>query len=452
MSTANLWLAIGAILVLLFLSGFFSGSETALTAASRARMHQMAKGGNKRAMLVARLIAARERLIGALLLGNNLVNILASALATTVFINLFGQSGVALATLVMTGLVLIFAEVLPKTWAISNPERFALAVSPIVRVLVAVFAPVVIGVEMIVRLMLRMVGINVNDDTSILSAHEELRGAVDLQHKEGGLVKAERDRLGGLLDLAQLEVSDVMIHRTNMVALNADDSLPTLVDAALASPYTRLPLWRGETDNFVGVLHAKDLLRALHAAGGDSEKIDIDQIITPTWFVPDTTTLQDQLNAFLRHKSHFALVVDEYGEVMGLVTLEDILEEIVGEIADEHDVELEGLRPQADGSVIVEGSVPIRDLNRATDWSMPDDEATTIAGLVIHEARMIPEERQIFTFHGFRFTVLKRDKNRITHLRIMPLGQKAKHVAATSTTQPVVAAQAQTSAQLPEHS
>ncbi|QFT29689.1 Hemolysin C [Labrenzia sp. THAF82] len=436
MMETSLWLAVGAILVLLFLSGFFSGSETALTAASRARMHQIEKNGDWRARVASRLIANRERLIGALLLGNNLVNILASALATSVFLSLFGEAGVALATLVMTALVLVFAEVLPKTWAISNPERFAVMVSPIVRVVVAVFGPVVAGVEVIVRMILRVVGINVGADTFILSAHEELRGAVDLQHIEGGLEKGERDRLGGLLDLAELEVSDVMVHRTNMVALNVDEDPAKLVEAALASPYTRLPLWRGESDNFVGVLHAKDLLRALHAADGGTDGINILDIAAPAWFVPDTTSLQDQLNAFLRHKSHFSLVVDEYGEVMGLVTLEDILEEIVGEIADEHDVELEGLRPQADGSVIVDGSVPIRDLNRAADWSLPDDEATTIAGLVIHEARMIPEERQIFTFHGFRFTVLRREKNRITRLRIMPLGQipgaKAPAVAPTT--------------------
>ena len=421
MTETALWLAIGAVFVLLFLSGFFSGSETALTAASRARVHQLEKTGDWRARVASRLIASRERLIGALLLGNNLVNILASALATSVFLTLFGEAGVAIATLVMTALVLVFAEVLPKTWAISNPERFALTVSPIVRVVVAVFGPVVAGVEWIVRHILRLLGVQVGADAFLLSAHDELRGAVDLQHIEGGLEKGERDRLGGLLDLADLEVSDVMVHRTNMLALNADEDPVKLVDAALAAPYTRLPLWRGESDNFVGVLHAKDLLRALHRADGDTTKIDILDIAAPAWFVPDTTSLQDQLNAFLRHKSHFSLVVDEYGEVMGLVTLEDILEEIVGEIADEHDLDLEGLRPQADGSVIIDGSVPIRDLNRAADWSLPDDEATTIAGLVIHEARMIPEERQIFTFHGFRFTVLRREKNRITRLRIMPL-------------------------------
>ena len=318
---------------------------------------------------------------------------------------------------------------MPKTWAISNPDRFALAVARPVRIIVAIFGPVVMGIEVIVRLLMRAIGIRVDDNTSILSPHEELRGAVDLQHLEGGLVKADRDRLGGLLDLAELEVSDVMVHRTNMMALNVDDDVSRIVDAALAAPYTRMPLWRGESDNFVGVLHAKDLLRALKAADGDFGKLDMMKIATPPWFVPDTTNLQDQLNAFLKRKSHLAFVIDEYGEVMGLVTLEDILEEIVGEIADEHDVELSGVRPQADGSVIVDGSVTIRDLNRANDWALPDDEATTIAGLVIHEARMIPEERQIFTFHGFRFTVLRREKNRITRLRVMPLSAKDQRPA-----------------------
>lgn len=420
------WLSLGAVAILLCLSGFFSGSETALTAASRARIHQLEKAGNKRAGLVNRLILARERLIGALLLGNNLVNILASALATSVMLTLFGDAGVVYATLIMTALVLIFSEVLPKTWAIFNPDRFALAVAPIVRVVVAVFGPPIAAVELLVRFILRRFGINIGEDQAILSAHDELRGAVDLQHLEGGLVKDERDRLGGLLDLADLEVSDVMVHRTKMQTMNADSPSSELVDFVLQSPFTRLPLWRDKPDNIVGVLHAKDLLRALHKAGGDIQRLDLLSIAKKPWFVPDTTSLQDQLNAFLKRKSHFALVVDEYGEVMGHVTLEDILEEIVGEIADEHDVELEGVLPQTDGSVIVDGSVPIRDLNRATDWDLPDEEATTVAGLVIHEARMIPEERQIFTFHGFRFTVLRREKNKLLRLRMVPLDKKMR--------------------------
>ena len=249
------------------------------------------------------------------------------------------------------------------------------------------------------------------------SAHDELRDAF-ADHREGQVVKLDRDRMGGLLDLAELEVSDVMVHRTDMRSINADEPPESIVRAMIQSPHTRMPLWRGSLDNIVGVLHAKDVLLALDDAGFDFTRIDVLKIASKPWFVPDTTRLKDQLNAFLRRKSHFAIVVDEYGEVEGLLTLEDIIEEIVGEIADEHDVDVEGVKQEADGSVVVDGSVSIRDLNRALDWSLPDDEATTIAGLVIHETRSIPEEKQAFTFHGKRFVVLKRDKNRITRIRI----------------------------------
>jgi Mg2+/Co2+ transporter CorB len=417
MSGLELGLTLLFIVFLLVLSGFFSGSETALTAASRARIMQMERAGSRSATIAARLIETRERLIGALLLGNNLVNILASSLMTSLLIAFLGDAAVLYATILMTALVLIFSEVLPKTWAISRPEVFAVAVAPLVQVAVTVFAPVTGAVQKLVRLILRIFGIRV-DEENVLSAREEIRSAVDLQHAEGGLHKADRDALGALLDLVDLAVSDVMVHRTAMQSLNADDPPEAVVEAALASPYTRLPLWREEPENIVGVLHAKDLLRALHAAGGKVAELDIGRIARPPWFVPDTTGLQDQLNAFLKRKVHFALVVDEYGEVMGLVTLEDILEEIVGDIADEHDVEVQGVRPQPDGSILVDGHVTIRDLNRALDWSLPDAAATTAAGLVIHEAQMIPEENQAFTFYGVRFEIVEKDRNRITKLRL----------------------------------
>jgi Mg2+/Co2+ transporter CorB len=255
----------------------------------------------------------------------------------------------------------------------------------------------------------------------MLLPHEEIRGAVDLLHREGSVVKADRDRLGGVLDLGELEVSDVMVHRTSIQLLNADDTSEENVKMILASPYTRVPVWRGETDNIIGVIHAKDVLRALADVNNKSSSIDIMKIAQKPWFVPDTTNLKDQLNAFLRRKAHVAIVVDEYGEVEGLVTLEDILEEIVGEIADEHDLDVQGVHQQADGSVIVDGSVPVRDLNRAFDWTLPDEDATTVAGLVIHESQIIPEEKQTFTFHGMRFIVLKRSKNRITKLSLRPV-------------------------------
>ncbi len=267
------------------------------------------------------------------------------------------------------------------------------------------------------RPLLALFGLELAPIAPALSARDELRGAI---HREGAVVKQDRDRMGGLLDLAELEVCDVMVHRTHMRSLDADDPPEALVREVLQSPHTRMPVWRGEPDNIVGVLHAKDLLRALNEAAYDFSQIDIAKLAARPWFVPDTTTLQDQLNAFLRRKVHFAIVVDEYGEVEGLVTLEDIIEEIVGDIADEHDIEVQGVRQEADGSVVVDGQVPIRDLNRALDWNLPDDEATTIAGLVIHETQSIPRERQAFTFHGKRFIVMKREKNRITRIRIRP--------------------------------
>ena len=414
------WITLGIIVLLIVASGFFSGSETALTAASRARMHTLETNGDQRAGLVARLIERRDRLIGALLIGNNLVNILASSLTTSLFLGLFGNNGVAVATIVMTILLVIFSEVLPKSWAISAPDRFALWVGPAVKVFVGVAGPLSSGVNAIVRFILRLFGITLSREVSMLTAHEELRGALDLLHREGSFIKADRDRLGGLLDLEELEVSDVMKHRTAMRAINADDPPEAVVRAVLESPFTRMPLWRTTTDNIIGVVHAKDLLRVLAEPDMEPENLDIARIAQKPWFVPDTTSLKDQLNAFLRRKVHFAVVVDEYGEVQGIVTLEDILEEIVGDIADEHDLEIQGVRQEADGSIVVDGNVPIRDLNRALDWHLPDEEATTIAGLVIHESKLIPQERQTFTFHGKRFTVMKREKNRITRLRIRP--------------------------------
>ncbi|MGH6935597.1 MAG: HlyC/CorC family transporter, partial [Methylocella sp.] len=280
---------------------------------------------------------------------------------------------------------------------------------------------VLIGVEVLVRGFLKVVGIDTSRRQSILSGHEELKSAVDLLHREGGVERSDRDMFGGLLDLRDLEVSDVMVHRTKMLALNADLPAHDLIGEVVAAPYSRLPLWRGQPENIVGVLHAKDLLRALDAAGVKVKDFKVESIALEPWFVPETTPVQDQLQAFLKRKTHFALVVDEYGVVMGLVTLEDILEEIVGDIADEHDLIVQGARLLSDGSVIVDGSVPIRDLNRALGWDLPDEEATTIAGLVINEARAIPDSGQVFSLHDFRFEVLRKTRNRITSLKIMPM-------------------------------
>jgi Mg2+/Co2+ transporter CorB len=416
----DLWLAIATILLCVALSAFFSASETALTAASRARMHALEKNGDRRAVLVNRLLASRARLIGTTLLGQTLVSVGSSALLTSVLVAFAGERGALYATGLMTVLLLVFAEVMPKTVAINYPDRTSLLVARVISFFVAIFGPVLIGVEVLVRGFLKVVGIDTSRRQSILSGHEELKGAVDLLHREGGVGRSDRDMFGGLLDLRDLEVSDVMVHRTKMLALNADLPAQDLIGEVVAAPYSRLPLWRGQPENIVGVLHAKDLLRALEAADGEVKDFKVEKIALEPWFVPESTPVRDQLQAFLKRKTHFALVVDEYGVVMGLVTLEDILEEIVGDIADEHDLIVQGVRLMSDGSVIVDGSVPIRDLNRAMAWDLPDEEATTIAGLVINEARAIPESGQVFRFRNFRFEVLRKTRNRITSLKIMP--------------------------------
>lgn len=424
---AALWGTIGAIVTLLLLSAFFSGSETALTAASRAKLHGMADKGSKGAQKALTLTDDSERLIGAVLLGNNLVNILAASLATSLFTALFGSNGVAFATLVMTLLVLVFAEVMPKTYAITNPESAASKVSPIIAAVVFVLSPIVAAVRILVRLFLKLLGVETDPNTNVL-AHQEIAETIAMHHSEGGVQKDDRDRLLGALDLKNREVEEIMLHRSNIEMIDADAEPNEILSQCLQSPYTRLPIFKGEQENIVGVVHAKDLLRnvngLLRGADGKLDNIDnfdILNIAMEPYFVPETTSLDDQMREFLRRKSHFALVVDEYGSLQGLITLEDILEEIVGEISDEHDVTEEVIERQTDGSVTVDGSTTIRDLNRDCDWSLPDEEANTVAGLVIHEAQTIPNEGQIFSFYGYRFEVLERERNRLAKVRIRQL-------------------------------
>ena len=417
-------IAFTVIVLSLIAAAFFSGAETALTAASRARMHALEMSGDSRAKLVTRLIGMRGRLISAMLLGGQMVTIGSSAIATSVLLELYGDHGVWAATVLMTVLFVVFGEVMPKTIAIAYPDRVSLLIAPAVLFFVTIFAPIVRTVEIIVRGLLRLCGLSLVETDPGVTGHEELMGAVDILHREGGVERSERDMFGGLLELAEIPVSDVMVHRTKMRLIDADLPPEELVREAIASPYTRMPLWRGEPDNIIGVLHAKDLLRAYVAAGGDANKLRIDELMAEPWYIPESTTLRDQLQAFLRRKTHSALVVDEYGVVQGLITLEDIIEEIVGDIRDEHDVAVQGVRKQRDGSVVVDGSITIRELNRAMDWNLPDEVAATLAGLVIHEARAIPEPRQTFSFHGFRFEVLRKQRNRIAALRITPLAQR----------------------------
>jgi Mg2+/Co2+ transporter CorB len=414
-------MTIGGIAVLLVLSGIFSGSETALTAASQPRMHLLHKRGDPRAGVVTALFAEKEKMIGAILLGNNLVNILASALATSLLIGYFGEAGVVYATAAMTILILIFGEVMPKTYAFQNADRVALAIAPFFRFVVAVLAPVTHTIIVVITAVIRLLGIKYGDGDELLSqAQERLRGAIELHQGDAPAVRQERIMLRSILDLSDVDVGEVMHHRRDLKMVDADLPASEIVEQIVESPYTRIPLWRNDPDNIIGVLHAKALLRQVHAHRGDLDQIDIDAVTTTPWFIPESTSLLDQLQAFRRRREHFALVVDEYGSLEGVVTLEDILEEIVGDISDEHDIVPVGVRPQTDGSYLVDGRVTIRDLNRRFDWTLPDDDAATIAGLVIQIGRMIPDQGQIFTFDGFRFEVISRRSNRLASIRVTP--------------------------------
>src|SRR6056297_8562 len=424
------WISSGAILALLVLSAFFSGSETALTAASRGKLRSRADKGDRGAERALIITEDNERLIGSVLLGNNLVNILAASIATALFTKLFGESGVALATLVMTLLVLIFAEVLPKTYAITNAESAAARVSPFIAVVIRVFAPVVAAVRWLVRGLLRVVGVRTDPDSHILAVREEIAGALYLGHSEGIVEKEDRDRILGALDLGDRAVEEIMLHRSQIEMIDAELDPEQILDQCLKSNHTRLPVFRDDPDNIIGVVHAKDMLRAMHKlvladegiAPETLKSFDITSVAMKPYFVPETTTLDDQMRQFLRMRSHFALVVDEYGDLQGLITLEDILEEIVGEITDEFDPQAEHpIRKSEDNQFLIDGAMTIRDLNRATDWTLPDEAANTVAGLVIHEAQIIPEINQVFNFHGFRFEVVEKQDNRLTKLKIRKL-------------------------------
>ncbi|MEO1562824.1 MAG: HlyC/CorC family transporter [Pseudomonadota bacterium] len=424
---AALWGTTATILLLLVMSGFFSGSETALTTASRGKLHAKSEEGSKGAEKALSLREDSERLIGGILLGNNLVNILAASLATQLFTRLFGDSGVAVATLVMTLLVLVFAEVLPKTYAILNAEKAATLVSRPIGAVVSVLAPIVAAVNFIVSGVLHLLGVGKKDNDED-SVQLEIAGAIALGHSEGAVEKDERDRLLGALDLKDRTVEEIMLHRSDIEMIDSEASPTQIIMQSLNSRYTRLPVFNQNQENILGVVHAKELLRAVvtKLQKGDTlddiSRDDILEVMTTPYFIPDATSLEDQMRQFLRLSRHSAMVVDEYGDLQGLITLEDILEEIVGEITDEYDEdETLIVETDADGNVTIDGMTTIRDLNRAYEWSLPDEEANTVAGLIIHEAQMIPNVGQIFQFYGFRMEIIEKDLNRITKVKMRKL-------------------------------
>lgn len=415
-----LLLGIVAIVLMLMISAFLSGSETALTAVSHATMHRLEQQHSRAARCVNILLADRQRMIGAILLGNTFINILVSSLATSLLAAHYGNTAVLITTVVLTFVVLVFAEVLPKTLAIARTDRFALNVGQVLLPIVRLLSPVVNAVQFLVWRILELFGVREEGEGQpLLPPHEEIRGAVELAHREGAVHREHRNMLGGILDLRELSIGDVAIHRKNIVAVEADIAPAELFENVIAANHTRVPVWRETPDNVIGVLRTATVLREYAHRNGELAGWDLLSLMEEPWFVPDTTTLAEQIRAFRHRRLHFALVVDEYGALQGLITLTDIVEEIIGGIPDERAAEDQtDIRPQRDGSFLVKGTTPIRDLNRVLDWNLPDEEATTIAGLVIHEARTIPEVGQRFAFYGFKFEILRRQRNQITVLRV----------------------------------
>jgi Mg2+/Co2+ transporter CorB len=415
---AVIFLSLAAVALIAALA-FFTAAATALNAAPRSLMHQLERQGDSRALLVNKLRLNKERLFAGLLVGKGVTAIGATALMTGVFVHFLGLYGIAYGAGVMIMLLLTFAEILPRTIALQHPAETALALVRPAKVCVDILSPLTALLRWLVTLILRRATKAEDARATLLSPIQTLRGAIDVHAEEAGEIQQQRAMLHSILELDEVEVSEIMIHRQDVVMIDIDAPIADIREQIARSRYTRIPLWRDKPENIIGILHTKALLQQLRS-NRPLEKSDILAVATPPWFVPDTRTLIDQLQAFRRRRKHFAVVVDEYGVFMGIVTLEDILEEIVGDIADEHDVTTPGVSLAPDGTVVVEGTATIRDLNRRFDWSLPDEEAATVAGLILHESRQIPEVGLTFVFHDFRFEILQRKRNQITLIKIAP--------------------------------
>jgi Mg2+/Co2+ transporter CorB len=412
------------IVALLGCSAFFSMSETALTSVSRPKMIGLSQEGHKRAASVLRLLDQQDRLIGTVLLGNNLINILASAITTEFMLHTFGDVGIAIATGMMTILILIFAEVLPKSYALNQADKVSLAIAPVMQVICWVLFPPTWAVSWIVRRIGALLGANMDKINYAISA-EELRGAIEMHmgddESDGDAIRHERVMLRSILDLADVTVEKIMTHRKNIEMLDAAMPIEELINQSLSSPYTRLPMYQDKPENVIGILHTKLLAKQLRAAEGDKNSLDIVASLSEPWYIPETMTLFDQLQEFRSRKEHMAMVVDEYGSMLGLVTREDILEEIVGRMEETHDEEKVDVTSDTPDSYVVDGATTIRDLNRQFDWNLPDEEYATIAGLILYESQTLPQVGQSFTFYDFRFDVLERHRHQIMSVRVTPL-------------------------------
>ena len=401
------------IFLLILLSAFFSSSETALTAVSEARIHELALQGNKRANIIEKILATKEKMISTILIGNNLVNIVVSVYATSFAISFFGELDLIFVTILLTIFLVIFAEVMPKTYAFNNADKLALAVAPVINIFILILTPATFITEMLSKIVSKP---KIKDEEA---QTEELRGMIRLHAGNESRGKERSKMMSSMLDLDEVTIEAVMTHRGGVTMIDIAEEPEDAFKIIGESPYTRIPIYSGTPDNIIGILHAKELFRTLRRRNfKDINSVKLSELMSQPYFAPETTLLLDQLEVFKTRREHFAVVVDEYGDFRGIVTLEDIIEEIVGEIDDETDIKVKGVKAQPDGSFIIDGSVTIRDLNRSLGWYLPDQNANTIAGLVLYESKTIPEPGQEFRFHNIRFRILQKKANFISQLRL----------------------------------
>ena len=418
----SLGILVGSIFGLILLSAFFSGAETSLTSASKARMRTLAKSGKKNAIIYEKIFSNKEKLICTILLANNLVNVLASAIATSILIDFFKSDGIAYVTIIMTLMILVFGELIPKTIALFKADTIALFISPVFRFLIIIFYPITSTLNLIVELLLKVIKIqtvNTNKLELQTESEQELRGAIDL-HGDDSKESQEKEMLKSILDLDDVTVDSIMIPRKNIFSLSLKIKYLELIETIKDNPHSRIPIWDKNTENIVGILQVRQLIGYVNKK---NSVFNIKDFCKKPWFIPESTSLANQLKEFKKRKEHFAIVVDEYGEFLGIVTLEDILEEIVGDIDDELDVlkiskTIKGVKRLATNKYLVRGNVTIRDLNRELTWSLSDKEASTIAGLILYESRSIPNVGQVFLFYEHKFEIIEKKNNQITLVRI----------------------------------
>ena len=417
-----LHILIGSIIGLVILSAFFSGSETSLTSASKPRMHNLAKSGKKNAKIFETLFKDKELLICTILFANNLVNVLASALATKILIELTNSDGIFYATIIMTLMILIFGELIPKTLALSKSDTYALKIAPFLRFLVILLYPLTVTLNFIVYVLLKIVGVNYSNfkkEEISEKREEELRGAIDLHGEDSS--RDEKNMLKSILDLDEITVGSIMIPRKDIFSLPANINFNNLIEKLDESPHSRIPIWEKNPENIIGVFHVR---RLISQKNPDPKKFNIKLLCQKPWFIPESTKLDNQLMEFKKRKEHFSIVVDEYGEFLGIVTLEDIIEEIVGDIDDEQDMlkisqKVKGIKSLSPSNFLVKGNVSIRDLNKELNINLPiNNNVSTIAGLVLYESRTIPKTKQIFSFFDLKFEILNKTNNQITLLKI----------------------------------